>query len=997
MRRIVFLIILSALVGLSCAGKLGINLSKDPTIKTLKAYHEIAVHKWQETGIQVAEGAAIVLTPLYPKGFLYPIKGNIKGSEGTFTALDVDSEEIYKVKTAGTLRIGLDQNIEKPIQTGVFIFKNADLDSILADLTYVQSKNLQAKMVNLTLAILLKKKGESLALNNRYDEALPEIDRAIRSFQNTHAKMYSTSISRLYKLKAGIYKSLQNQNQFQENVNQSFEALIVASEYYGLLSQSRYSFLQFLTPEERYLLLTQTKFFQWQSDMRIRMMEDTLSTAFWFLSDYYTTQGNMSQSLAYAEKAIAEALKTRNKTQIYWAYHQLGWRHYFFGFYDLAYQSWSTGKNYCETEFLSYHIRQRIALSLFRIGKIKTVEEYRKFCGLPYSKYSDRWYTGLVFTIDFGAAQIHFKNKEYNKAIKIYEDLLLKSTGIPHFYMLKEIVQFAIALDLGECYLATGRLNDCLTIIKKLQSGLENIREDSPLGKLLLNYLRASAAERMGDDPISALINSIKDLEQIRPTAFRGGDYEFWERALTTYDKVIGLLYQKADFEQALSIAEKARSRRFLDYLGSKQLGVKNKSVSMAYQQADAILQTMSNIENDMVNAAQSAGIKLRTVYQEGTRYTQQLESYRSKLKAIAKSDQQFGIAHNIIPPSPREVQKKLPPDVTVLEYYLTDSALYAWVLDRKNINLVKQDLSGKELRDLVVAFRGFTGTDALKRDLTITRRVSKEASDSGEKLYARLISPVQKYITTQKVCIVPYGILNYLPFQALYDGEKYLVERYAISYIPSLSVLEFLGKGEKKEQYKVLAFGNPDLKDPAMDLPAAEKEVMEISSIYPDAQVFKREKATKGLLKKLSSQYDIIHFACHGQYVPEAPLASCIRLAPENEDDGRLEADEIFDMDMKADLIVTSACQTAIGQIGRGDEVVGLTRAFLYAGASSVLGSLWSISDEATAVFMKEFYASLKKFDKAEALRHAQLKMIQSKEYNNPFYWAAFNLTGSF
>jgi hypothetical protein len=116
----------------SCAGNLGSNIFEDPLIKTLTAYHEIDVSEWKETGIRVAEGEAILLTPLYPKGILYPVKGNIKRSVETFNALDADSEDLYEVKTAGALRIGLDLNVKKPICTGVFIFKNADLDSILA-------------------------------------------------------------------------------------------------------------------------------------------------------------------------------------------------------------------------------------------------------------------------------------------------------------------------------------------------------------------------------------------------------------------------------------------------------------------------------------------------------------------------------------------------------------------------------------------------------------------------------------------------------------------------------------------------------------------------------------------------------------------------------------------------------------------------------------------------------------------------------------------------
>jgi CHAT domain-containing protein len=99
--------------------------------------------------------------------------------------------------------------------------------------------------------------------------------------------------------------------------------------------------------------------------------------------------------------------------------------------------------------------------------------------------------------------------------------------------------------------------------------------------------------------------------------------------------------------------------------------------------------------------------------------------------------------------------------------------------------------------------------------------------------------------------------------------------------------------------------------------------------------------------------------------------------------------------MNIEAVLVVTSACQTAIGQIGRGDEIVGLTRAFIYAGANSVLGSLWNISDEATAVLMKEFYANIKNLYSADALRQAQLKMINSKDFKKPYYWAAFNITG--
>ncbi|HXX35240.1 MAG TPA: hypothetical protein VEM15_12275, partial [Thermodesulfobacteriota bacterium] len=184
MRKTTFPLIFYAVLALSCTPKLASNFASDQQIKALKAYHEIMVTEWKDTGIQVNEGESIVLTPLYPKGFLYPLKGNIKGADEAFDALDVDSGEVHKVKSAGVLIIGMDQSIEKPIQTGVFIFKNSDLDPILADLMYASSRNLDNKMIYLTLAILSNRQADALIMNQHYQEALIALDQSIHCFKN---------------------------------------------------------------------------------------------------------------------------------------------------------------------------------------------------------------------------------------------------------------------------------------------------------------------------------------------------------------------------------------------------------------------------------------------------------------------------------------------------------------------------------------------------------------------------------------------------------------------------------------------------------------------------------------------------------------------------------------------------------------------------------------------------------------------------------------------
>ena len=263
--------------------------------------------------------------------------------------------------------------------------------------------------------------------------------------------------------------------------------------------------------------------------------------------------------------------------------------------------------------------------------------------------------------------------------------------------------------------------------------------------------------------------------------------------------------------------------------------------------------------------------------------------------------------------------------------------------------------------------------------------------------MYDILIAPIEAHISTPKIGIIPYGVLNYPPFQALYDGNRYLIEKFTISYIPSLSILPFIQQNDQDESPRILAFGNPDLGNAALDLPATEKEVASIKSIFPAADILKRQNASEAKAKQLAGRFNLVHFASHGEYVPEVPLASCLRLTPGNGEDGRLEAKEVFDLELEADLVVTSACQTAIGKINQGDEIVGLTRAFIYAGTHSVLGSLWNISDDATAELMQAFYLNIRTIGKAEALRQAQIKMITSENYNHPFYWAAFNITGGF
>ena len=241
---------------------------------------------------------------------------------------------------------------------------------------------------------------------------------------------------------------------------------------------------------------------------------------------------------------------------------------------------------------------------------------------------------------------------------------------------------------------------------------------------------------------------------------------------------------------------------------------------------------------------------------------------------------------------------------------------------------------------------------------------------------------------------IIPNDVLHYLPYQALLSPQgKYLIQDYPIYYFSSASLMQFTKEKRRASRETVLAVGNPNLGDEAYNLRFAEREAKEISQVYSKSVVFLKEQATKSKAISLSPNNDILHFAVHAEFNEADPVSSALLLAREGKDDGRLKVGEIFSLNLKADLVVLSACETGLGKISNGDEIIGMTRAFIYAGTPSVITTLWQVNDRASYELMRDFYSNLKTMKKAEALRQAQLKTM--KEFPEPLFWAAYGLTG--
>jgi CHAT domain-containing protein len=297
--------------------------------------------------------------------------------------------------------------------------------------------------------------------------------------------------------------------------------------------------------------------------------------------------------------------------------------------------------------------------------------------------------------------------------------------------------------------------------------------------------------------------------------------------------------------------------------------------------------------------------------------------------------------------------------------------------------------------------------------------------------LYKLLLLPARDQLAGRSTLVLaPDGILWELPFQALQsEPGHYLIEDFSTYYAPSLTVLceitkkrsakaaaSALSKDVSSLKPTLLAFGNPALAtggesvasvlrdDSLPALPEAEREVKAIAALYGpgNSRVFIGASAREEAAKSEMGNHKILHFATHSIFDNQAPMYSRIVLSQSvsnSNEDGLLEAWEIAKLDLHADIVVLSACETARGQIRAGEGVTGLSWAFFLAGCPATVVSQWKVESAGTTEMMIGFHNNLLSSDgpsgKAEALRRAALKMLKSEKYRDPFYWASFVVVG--
>src|SRR6266511_2470030 len=302
-----------------------------------------------------------------------------------------------------------------------------------------------------------------------------------------------------------------------------------------------------------------------------------------------------------------------------------------------------------------------------------------------------------------------------------------------------------------------------------------------------------------------------------------------------------------------------------------------------------------------------------------------------------------------------QSVARRLAPEAAFIEYLVSDSATLVFVVTSDTVAVLDLGMRRQELARLVEFARGVLtprGTDSLWRGPL-------------RRLHAALIAPVEEtglLAGKTRLILVPHAELQYLPFAALMDtAGRFLVQRYELAMTPSASVSIALGdRPAGPPGAGVLAFAPR----PAT-LPGSSQEVATIRRLAgTDAQVLTGSAATESAFRRLASTHRVLHLATYGVLNKQNPLFSFVQLARDGAEDGRLEVHEVFGLNLAAELVVLSACQTGLGSgaladVPAGDDWVGLTRAFLHAGARRVMATLWPVDDWATAALMERFYGA--------------------------------------
>ncbi len=602
-------------------------------------------------------------------------------------------------------------------------------------------------------------------------------------------------------------------------------------------------------------------------------------------------------------------------------------------------------------------------------------------------------------------ALVYEAQDQFEKAAEYYQ----KALALDEANQDKDSVANTL-VNLGVVYKNQGRFAQALdsaeraTALARQTSSLETLFAARTNAALALRGLKQNAQARRAFEEAIAVLEAMR-----AQVAGREQEQQrFLETRLAPYLALMDMLAEERQAAEALTFAERAKARVLLDVFQSGRRNI-TKAMTEQEQEQERAFKAELNVLNTQVTRASRSSDASKFIELKAQRDKTRLR-YEAFQTALYAAHPDLRTQRGEAPIIKADELTALVPDAAtaLLEYVVLDDMTYLFTVTQSGVKAYSLPLKRDELN---------AQTETLRKQLA-ARDLGFRAT--AKQLYAALLKPALAELRGKtNLIIVPDGKLWELPFQTLIGAdEKYVLETSAVSYAPSLTVLREMMKPRPANSTAtgLLAFGNPTLPQATLargalalrgnalaPLPEAEQEVKALGQLYGATQskLYVGAAASEERAKTEAAQARILHFTTHGVLNDAAPMYSHLVLAQsdakEGKEDGLLEAWELMQMDLKADLAVLSACETARGRIGAGEGMIGLTWALFVAGVPSTVVSQWKVESAATRELMIAFHRQMRtaQTTKAAALRQAALSVMRRPATSHPFYWAGFVLVG--
>jgi CHAT domain-containing protein len=548
------------------------------------------------------------------------------------------------------------------------------------------------------------------------------------------------------------------------------------------------------------------------------------------------------------------------------------------------------------------------------------------------------------------------------------------------------------------CHLLLARLSLRTAELPAAQA--ESLRAIERLAHLEAPVLHYQAHFLMGQirqasgDPSGAYESCQKareSLETLR-SSLRGEELKiaFMKNRLEVYENLVELCLIRNEgpngVEESFGYIEMAKSRSLAEILMRTGPAMKpadagqSDLVRRIREMREELNWYYRRIEIEQLRAEEPSPERIEKLQKEALAHENELLHVLRELPESAET-----ASHGPAVKSLETIRASLPPDAALVEYFSLKDQFIAAIVTRDGLKIVPLTPVSRVVNLLrMLHFQISKFKLGAEYTQTFEKSMLGVAQAHLRQLHEEVFAPVRAHLSAHHLIIVPHGVLHYLPFHALLSDTGYLIDSFTISYAPSAGVFVHCQEKPAHTAGSSLVLGIPDARAPLI-----LEEVRAVAEIVPDAELLVGAQASQQALREKGLDSRLIHIATHGKFRQDNPMFSGIRLG-----DAYLNLYDLYQFKLNAELVTLSGCATGMNVVTSGDELLGLIRGLLYAGAHSLLLTLWDVHDQSTADFMASFYRRFQQGKgKASSLQAAMVEL--RKRYPHPYHWAPFTLIG--